>query len=76
MAWNPSPEVAVARDAARSLGHIHQTQVTQAVVLYVTADGKLGYASYGHTAARCRDARLLADKLYQRAVEHFEDYAP
>jgi len=71
MAWNPSPEVAVARDAAAKMGQIVKSPVVQIVVMFVTQDGKLGYASYGHDRAACGDAKKLADRLYGEAMQFF-----
>jgi len=62
MAWNPSPEVAVARDAANRLG------AKQVVVIYLT-DDKIGMASYGATKELCREAGKLGDLLYEAAME-------
>jgi hypothetical protein len=75
MAWNPSPEVGVARDAAQRFGHIAGSQVTECVVLYVTADRRIGYASYGPTRAMCADAGHLADKLYAAAWRYLAPQA-
>ena len=67
MAWNPSPQVAVARDAAKAL-NAHMV-----VVLYVKATGddgaQLGYASYGETKALCGEARKLADVAYDAMMD-------
>lgn len=65
MAWNPSPEVALVRDAAAKLG------ADRAVIVYTLPDGRLGYASYGQTKALCAETRKLADKLYERAETWF-----
>ncbi len=75
MAWNPSPEVAVARDAAKRLGTIHGSQVTQIVVIYVTKNEQVGMATYGHNAAQCNSAKGWGEKLWQQTQEYFEDYA-
>jgi len=66
MPWNPSPEVAVARDAASRLG------ATQAVVFYVLPNGKYGYASYGKTKPLCAGAKRWADFLYDNLEGFFE----
>lgn len=58
MAWNPSPEVAVARDAAAKL------DAPIAIVFYVTRDRKLGYASYGETKALCDEAKKIAENAW------------
>ncbi len=65
MAWNPTPEVAVARDAAGKFG------ADRCVVLYTLPDGRIGYASYGSTKPLCDETKRLADKLYDRAMAFF-----
>lgn len=69
MAWNPSPEVAVARDAARKL------IADRCVILYTTPTGQIAYASYGETKALCAETRKLGDALYDRAMEWFRNEA-
>lgn len=76
MAWNPRPEVAVARDAAKRLGEIHKSKVRQCIVVYTTEAGQLGVASYGETKAECAEAGKLADKLYDQAMKFFRDSTP
>lgn len=63
MAWNPSPEVAVARDAAAKL------KAKQCVVIYITEDDKVGMASFGKTKVLCSDAGKLGDFLFHKAME-------
>lgn len=75
MAWNPSPEVQVARDAASRLGTIAKTTVKQIVLIYITDDDRLGSVTYGRDRNLCAQAKLLGDKLYRRTIEHWEDYA-
>ena len=59
MAWNPTPEVAVARDAAQRLG------ADMAVIVYITLDtNATGMASYGRTKALCSVAGKLGDDLF------------
>lgn len=65
MAWNPSPQVAVARDAAQKLGKLADGQVAKCIVLYETDDGRFGYASYGRTPNLCRDARREAEQIFK-----------
>jgi len=60
MAWNPSPQVAAARDFGVKF---HKEVV---IVLHVGADGTVGYASYGRTRALCAKARELADEIIER----------
>lgn len=63
MAFNPSPEVAVARDAAKRL------DAAAVIVLYVSADGKkLGLASYGRTKELCKRAGKIGDDLHAIAM--------
>lgn len=66
MAFNPSPEVAVARDAAVKFG------ANRVIVLYTTLDGKLGYASYGATKELCSETRRLADVAYDAVMAEFQ----
>lgn len=73
MAWNPSPEVAVARDAAKRLADIHKLNVDRVIVLYTTGTGMVGYASYGQTKELCADARRIADRLFDTLGEIMED---
>jgi len=61
MAWNPTPEVALARECAKKLG------ANRTIILYTTAQGQLGYASYGKTRALCASAKRLADAAYDAA---------
>ena len=64
MAWNPSPEVAVARDAAAKLG-----DVEMCIVLYITKDSNLGMASYGKTSKLCKKAGLIGDIAFESVRE-------
>ena len=62
MAWNPSPAVAVARDAARRL------KAHQVVIVYLNlVDEKIGMASYGENRVLCAEAGKLGDELYEAA---------
>ena len=67
MAWNPTPEVAVARDAARRL------KAKQAVIVYIRADGAFGMASYGETKALCEQAGKLGDHLFETTLSFYEN---
>lgn len=73
MAWNPSAEVQVARDAAAKLGVLAKTTVAQVVITYVTTDGRLGSITYGATKPLCDETKKLGDKLYDKAMEYFEE---
>ena len=64
MAWNPSPEVDVARNAARLLNS------SIAVVVYVRDDGKFGAASFGKTKELCKQAHVLCDFLFDSMMKH------
>lgn len=58
MAWNPSPEVAAARDFAKRFGH------SRVLILY--DDGlHFGFASYGETKELCASAKRIGDKLWK-----------
>jgi hypothetical protein len=65
MAWNPSREVAIARDVAAKIA----PGVEQTIIFYITDAGQLGYASYGKTKEKCAEAKWLADKLFVKAME-------
>ena len=68
MAFNPSPKVQVARDAAKAL------DAEQVVIVFVNGD-QFGYASYGKTARLCAETRKLADVLFETTAEHFSKEA-
>lgn len=72
MAWNPSPEVAVARDAGVKLARLAGGGVAQVVILYVTDAGQLGMVSYGRTKELCADAKVLGDHAFDLAMSHFD----
>lgn len=63
MAWNPSPEVQVARDAARTL------LANTAIVIWTTTDGHIGMASYGQTKSLCDEAGKCGGRLYAAAMK-------
>jgi len=65
MAWNPKPEVAVARDAAQRYEQIHKAGVKQTIVLYLLDDDRFGVASYGKTKAECAIAGKRADRIFE-----------
>lgn len=63
MAWNPSHEVAVARDAAKALD-----DAPMCVVLWITKDAsRIGMASYGQTKQLCGKAGELGKHLLEAA---------
>lgn len=70
MAFNPSPEVAVARDAAKKLG------AQQCIVIYILPEGQLGMASYGKTKQLCELAGELGDKLFDLAIKEMWSVQP
>lgn len=57
MAWNPSPEVAAARDFANKFG------CRRVIVLCEQEDGRFGYVSYGKTRKLCDGTKRIADAL-------------
>lgn len=67
MAWNPSPQVAHARDFARKYG------ANRVIILYTLPDGRLGYASYGETKALCASARRLGDVAYEAVGDYLAE---
>lgn len=70
MAWNPSPEVAVARDAANKLAPLIGAKLDRCVIVYTLEDGRLGYVSYGANKRLCDEAKAMADDLYDAAENH------
>lgn len=66
MALNPSPEVAVARDAARRLG------ADRCVVIYTTAGGHYGYASFGRDRRLCASARAMGETVWDALHDFLE----
>ena len=64
MAWNPTPEVAAVRDAAKKLD-----DAPIAVIVFLTKDGQnIGMASYGKTKALCAEAGKLGKHLLNAAM--------
>lgn len=70
MAWNPSPEIAVLRDAANKLG------APIAVMVCIMPSGDLQTLSYGRTKALCDKAKELAGSLHEATMQHYEDPEP
>ncbi len=67
MAWNPSPEVAAARDFGKKFGW------DEVIVLHLnTKTGRMGYASYGETVKLCAETRKLADVAIKAVFDHLE----
>ncbi len=65
MAFNPTPQVAVARDFAKKFG------ADRVVIYFVKPDGQYGYASYGKTKELCKQAGCVADKTFAAMGEAF-----
>ena len=65
MAWNPVPEVAAARDAAKALNN-----APVVVLLYLTNDEQIGFASYGRTKELCKFAGQLGEHCF-KAMKNF-----
>jgi hypothetical protein len=68
MAFNPAPEVQVARDAARKLGDAEQC----VVVALNRTTGTVQVVSYGRTRALCDGAKLIADVVYEAVVDYLK----
>lgn len=69
MAWNPSPEVAAARDFAKKFG------AKRVIIMYDMGD-KFGAASYGETKTLCASAKRILEFLwrpFQEAVVEGND---
>lgn len=69
MAWNPSPEVAVARAAAKDLA------AKQCIVIYLT-ESQIGMASYGQTKKLCAEAGKLGDVAYDAIMRELKARQP
>jgi len=66
MAWNPSPEVAAARDFGNKFN------AKQVIILYITETPQgdaIAYASYGKTRKLCDGAVPIADAAFDAACE-------
>lgn len=59
MAWNPSPEVAVARDFGKKFNY------NKVYIIAVNeASGKFEVVSYGETKQECDEAKKCADRIF------------
>lgn len=68
MAWNPSPEVAVARDAARKLG------VDQVMVVTIDySKNQIGSITYGANKKLCAHAAQLGKAAYRAVFKAMEE---
>ena len=71
MAWNPTPEVAAARDLARKVG-----ANVGCVVIYLKASpDQLGMISYGVNQALCDEMGKLGLHLQKAAMDFYADGA-
>lgn len=66
MAWNPSPEVAAARDFGNKFNG------NRVVIVWTTDDGRIGYASYGRTKKLCDETKGLAEAAYAAVMKELE----
>ncbi len=64
MAFNPSPSVAVARDAARKLGDADQV----VVIAISRRRGTMQVVTYGRDRRLCDDAKTLGDVAYEAVM--------
>jgi hypothetical protein len=58
MAFNPSPQVAAARDYGQRFGY-------DQVIIIGIAGEHISYASYGKTKALCASAKQFADRIFK-----------
>lgn len=65
MAWNPSPQVAIARDFATKFGK-------EQVVILSIGDGLLEYASFGKDKSLCDEAKMWGDVAFNAIMNYFE----
>ncbi len=63
MVWNPSPEVAIARDFGIKFNK------KMVIIFHVNDKGELGYASYGETKILCSEAQKLADRMFEFIIK-------
>ena len=65
MAWNPSPEVAAARDYAEKFNK-------DSVIIISVAGESLDYASYGKNKRLCDSSEKIADVAFNAIIKYFE----
>ena len=65
MAWNPSPQVAAARDFGEKF------RADRVIIYYVREDGTYGYASWGKRKALCDEAGKVADDVFEEIGHKF-----
>ncbi len=64
MAWNPSPEVAAARDFGTKFN------ADQVIIVYLKhSTNQMGSVTYGRTKALCDETKPLGDLAYQAVWE-------
>lgn len=66
MAWNPTPEVAIVRDACKRMGG------EMAVLIVIRGDGQFSTTSYGKDRMLCGEAKALADELRKATRDCYE----
>ena len=64
MAFNPTPEVAAAREFARKFKK-------QQVIIIAIDNDTLQVATYGETVALCAEAKKLGDRCYNAVFSYF-----
>lgn len=68
MAWNPSPKVAAARDAAKKFNY------PKVIICFIDEEnGKLEMASYGRNRKECDECKEIADKLLDDLETYVKD---
>ena len=64
MAWNPSPEVAVARDFGKKYNY------SKVYIIGVNEDtGQFITVSYGQTKQKCNEAKICADAINEQIAQ-------
>lgn len=67
MAWNPSPEVALARDLAPKLN------ADEVVIVHLNfAQDQIGLVTYGTTRQMCAHAKVIGDAAYSAVYKSLE----
>jgi len=65
MPFNLHPMVSFARNFGKKFN------AKQVIILFITDDEQLGYASYGETPILCSDTQALAETAYKAIYESF-----
>lgn len=64
MAWNPTPEVAMARDYANKF------KQTKVIILAIDEKAeKYGVISYGENKQKCNEAKAIANAIYELVAD-------